>query len=60
MFLFKEITEHLKSIHELYIYNRESIKIIEITSDITLSSKYHESTLRNTAINIYVPVNSMG
>lgn len=33
---------------------------MEITSAIILSSKYNEPTLRNTAINIYVPMNSMG
>ena len=33
---------------------------MEIASDILLSSKYKEPTLRNIAINIYVPMNSMG
>lgn len=30
----KEITEHLKSTHKFYIYNGESMKVAEITSDV--------------------------
>lgn len=33
---------------------------MKIISDTIPSSKYNETTLRNTAINIYVPVNNMG
>lgn len=49
-----------QSIEKLYTDNTESKTIMEITSAIILSSKYNEPTLRNTAINIYVPMNSMG